>query len=69
MSGWSYRIAALVVLVVLALTWAGSFFGWGLPSTALARAERDAIRRRSLRSGLYGAGRRYGSGGGPRFGK
>ncbi len=60
-----YRIAALVVLALLGLTWFASLHGWGLRSTADARALRP---RRDVRAGSGGAYRGY-YGGGPRYGK
>ncbi|MFN3650476.1 MAG: hypothetical protein ACK47B_12935 [Armatimonadota bacterium] len=55
-----YRIASVVVLALLGVTLAASFFGWGLPSDA-------SIRARSARQG--GVGGRVFVGGGPGSGK
>jgi hypothetical protein len=63
-----YWIASLLVLGLFGWTWYASYTGAGLPTTAAAKAQRDAIaHRRGVRVGSYG-GRYYG-GGGPRFGK
>jgi hypothetical protein len=69
MRTWGYRIATGALLALFGWTWYAATVGLGLPSTAAARAERDAIARRGgyVRTGSYG-GRYYG-GGGPRFGK
>jgi len=70
----AYKLAAVVAVVLLGMTFWASRQGWGLRSTA--RAEAEAIRRqRSVRPGggvgLYGRSYRRGyyGGGGPRFGK
>ena len=59
-----YRIAAAVLLLLLGFTWFASLYGWGLRSTADARALRE---RRSVRQGSSGVRSYYG--GGPRYGK
>ncbi len=64
--GIGYRLAAIAMVALLGMTWWASMTGWGLRSTAQARAE-ALRRRRSVRPGGYGMGRYYG--GGPRFGK
>ena len=63
--GIGYRLAAVVLIALLGMTWWASTTGWGLRSTAQAQAE-ALRRRRSVRPGGYGS--RY-YGGGPRFGK
>jgi hypothetical protein len=55
-----YKIASLLVLVILGATWMASYYGWGVPSEAAARA-------RSVRQGSI-HGRTF-VGGGPGFGK
>ena len=67
--GWGYRIAAIMILALLGVTWLASVYGWGLRDTARAQAE--AIRRqRSGGGGIRSAGIRRGSyGGGHRYGK
>ena len=57
---WGYRIATLLVFGLLAVTFFASYFGWGVPSDASARAA--SVRQ----GGIHG--RRY-IGGGPGFGK
>lgn len=60
-----YRIAAALLLGLLGVTWYASMVGWGLRSTADARALRQ---RRDVRTGSGGPYRSY-YGGGPRYGK
>jgi hypothetical protein len=66
--GLGYRIVSLLFLGMFGITWASSYFGWGLPTTAATKVAQEAIAsRRSVRVGSYGG--RYAGGGGPRFGK
>lgn len=62
--GVGYRIATILLAVLLGVTWFASVYGWGLRSTADARALRE---RRSVRRGSTGYRSYYG--GGPRYGK
>lgn len=55
-----YRVASGIVLVLLVLTGAASYYGWGLPDDASIRARN--VRQGSLRG-------RHFIGGGPGFGK
>ena len=55
-----YRVASVLMVVLLGTTLAASYYGWGLPSDASARA-------RNVRQGSAG-GRRF-LGGGPGYGK
>lgn len=63
--GPGYRVATVVLIVLLFLCFFGSFFGWGLRSTTDAQALQ---RRRDVRAGSSRVGRSF-SGGGYRFGK
>lgn len=55
-----YQIAAVLMVIIAGLTFAGSYLGWGLEDDASVRAK--SVRQGSLR------GRQY-YGGGPGFGK
>lgn len=58
-----YKIASGVAVLLLAGTWYAAFTGWGLPTTTVVEAQRQAItQRHSVRIG-------YSGGGGPRYGK
>lgn len=55
-----YRIASVVVLLLLVIAGLGSYYGWGLPTDA-------SIRSRNVREGSVR--NRHFMGGGPGFGK
>ena len=56
----AYRIASALVVVLLGISLAASYYGWGLPSDA-------SVRARNVRQGSV-HGRTF-VGGGPGFGK
>jgi hypothetical protein len=65
--GIGYRIAALVVVALMGLTFFAAFRGWGLRSTTDAEAMRR--REHSVRTGSRSYIRRSHYGGGHRYGK
>ncbi|GAB4459989.1 MAG: hypothetical protein OHK0029_23300 [Armatimonadaceae bacterium] len=57
------KIGIVVVVALFVLAWWVSYTGWGLPTTAIAQAQREEIyRTRSVRTGYtyIGSGPRYG---------
>lgn len=55
------RIAIGIMLLIFGVSAWAAYTGWGLPTTTVAAAERQAIAsRRSVRMGYAGGGPRYG---------
>jgi hypothetical protein len=52
---WGYRIASLLVFVILALVFFASLLGWGVRSDASARAA--SVRMGGVRTGGPGFGK------------